>query len=496
MKATKAEQHPWAMLVTLSIGFFVVVLDSTIVAVVQPVIQTDMGTDINGAVWVSSGYLLGYVAPMLPAARLGDRVGPKQLYVVGLSLFTAASLGCALAWSIESLVAARVVQGIGAALLAPQTMTLINRVFPKDSLGAAMGTWGAILGVASMAGPLVGGLITQFADWRWIFVVNLPIGVIGVLAATRYVPRLPVIATRPFSILSIAISMTAVTLIVGGIQQGERYDWAPWSLACLACGVLAMVVFARRETAANAHALLPRKVFAHRNFTIACAVAICLGASVSTLIIPPMFYLQAARGMSALNAALVWMPMMVVAIGVSPFVGRLVDRVHPRAILVPGFTAFATAVACFAWGAIVEAPGWVFYAAAALAGIGSACTFGPLSATATRRLPDELIATGSGVYNTVRQFGAVLGSAAIGALMQNRVTALAPNTSFAPNSEGASPDGVGTDVSAAMGQSMVLPVVLLVSAAALCCALRRETGKLWRRDKIDCDGEHQTTRGN
>src|SRR3954465_4206700 len=169
------ERSPWPALWALVLGFFMILVDTTIVSVATPAIMTDLGTDVDGVVWVTSGYLLAYAVPLLITGRLGDRFGPKRIYLIGLVVFTLASLGCGLSGTLELLIIARAVQGLGAALMTPQTMAVITRTFPPANRGAAMGLWGATAGVATLVGPLVGGLLVDGFGWEWIFFINIPV---------------------------------------------------------------------------------------------------------------------------------------------------------------------------------------------------------------------------------------------------------------------------------------------------------------------------------
>ncbi len=182
-------KKPWPALWALVVGFFMILVDSTIVSVATPTIAQALDADINAVIWVTSAYLLAYAVPLLITGRLGDRFGPKVLYQAGLVVFTLASLWCGLAGSIEVLILARVVQGLGAAMMTPQTMAVITRIFPPQNRGAAMGLWGAVAGVASLVGPIVGGLLVDGLGWEWIFFVNVPVGVVAFVLAQRFVPR-------------------------------------------------------------------------------------------------------------------------------------------------------------------------------------------------------------------------------------------------------------------------------------------------------------------
>ena len=179
--------NPWHALWALCIGFFMILVDSTIVAVANPAIMEDLGTDINKVVWVTSAYLLAYAVPLLVTGRLGDRFGPKNLYMIGLVLFTGASLWCGLSGSVEMLIVARAFQGLGAAMMTPQTMAVITRTFAPNKRGAAMGLWGAVAGVATLVGPLAGGVLVDNLGWEWIFIVNVPVGVIAFLLSLIHI---------------------------------------------------------------------------------------------------------------------------------------------------------------------------------------------------------------------------------------------------------------------------------------------------------------------
>lgn len=182
---TAEATSPWRALWALVVGFFMILVDMTIVSVATPAIMTDLGAGVDAVVWVTSGYLLAYAVPLLITGRLGDRFGPRRVYLAGLAIFTLASLWCGLTSSVGWLVAARVVQGLGASLMTPQTMAVITRTFPADSRGKAMSLWGSVAGVATLVGPVLGGLLVDALGWEWIFFVNVPVGVVGLVQIGR-----------------------------------------------------------------------------------------------------------------------------------------------------------------------------------------------------------------------------------------------------------------------------------------------------------------------
>ncbi len=224
------------------VGFFMILVDATIVAVANPSIMDKLGASYDSVIWVTSAYLLAYAVPLLVGGRLGDRFGPKNLYLLGLTVFTAASLWCGLAGSIGMLIAARVVQGIGAALLTPQTLSTITRIFPAERRGVAMSVWGATAGVATLVGPLAGGVLVDRLGWQWIFFVNVPIGIIGLGLAVLLIPVLPTQKHR-FDMLRVLLSGVGMLLIVFALQEGQSHQWAPWIWGTIAGGLGFMAGF-------------------------------------------------------------------------------------------------------------------------------------------------------------------------------------------------------------------------------------------------------------
>lgn len=218
--------RPWPALWALCLGFFMILVDSTIVSVATPAIMTDLRADVDEVVWVTSAYLLAYAVPLLITGRLGDRVGPKNLYLTGLTVFTLASIWCGLTSQINDLIVARVFQGFGASMMTPQTMAVITRIFPANNRGRAMGLWGAVAGVATLVGPILGGVLVDALGWEWIFFINVPVGLVGFYLAWRLVPALPT-HTHRFDLLGVALSALGMFCLVFGIQEGQSYEWGP-----------------------------------------------------------------------------------------------------------------------------------------------------------------------------------------------------------------------------------------------------------------------------
>src|SRR5689334_6352476 len=248
------------------VGFFMILVDSTIVSVANPSIMTSLGASYDSVIWVTSAYLLAYAVPLLVAGRLGDQFGPKNLYLLGLTVFTAASLWCGLSNSIGMLIVARVVQGFGAALLTPQTLSTITRIFPAERRGVAMSLWGATAGVATLVGPLAGGVLVDGLGWQWIFFVNVPVGIIGFALAVWLVPAMPTTKQR-FDLVGVALSGVGMFMIVFALQEGQSHHWAPWVWGMIAGGIGFMAAFLVWQSVNPHDPLVPLGIFGDRDFT-------------------------------------------------------------------------------------------------------------------------------------------------------------------------------------------------------------------------------------
>ncbi|MGC5172343.1 DHA2 family efflux MFS transporter permease subunit [Micromonospora sp. DT81.3] len=483
--ATSA-RSPWPALWALVIGFFMILVDTTIVSVANPAIKAALDPETNNldnVVWVTSAYLLAYAVPLLITGRLGDRFGPKRIYLIGLTVFTLASLWCGLSGSLEMLIAARAVQGLGAALMTPQTMAVITRTFPPNRRGAAMGLWGATAGVATLVGPLAGGLLVDGFGWAWIFFINIPVGVIAFVLAWMLVPDLPTSPHR-FDIVGVFLSAIGLFLIVFGLQEGEHYDWGViwgpitvWGV--IIAGVIVMGIFIWTQARTKNEPLVPLPLFKDRNFGVANIAIAAVGFTVTSMSLPLMFYIQLARGLTPTQSALLLIPMALLSGVLAPFAGKLLDRTDPRFLLVPGLLFVAGSLFWYSSLMATDAPIWMFLLPSAMMGIGNAGMWGPLATTATRNLPMHQAGAGAGIYNTTRTVGSVIGSAAIAAFMQSRLEANLPGAGSSGGDFGTGgqlPAFVVEGFSTAMAQAILLPAsALLVGLVAVLFIQRPNT---------------------
>ncbi|KUI04392.1 MFS transporter [Mycobacterium sp. IS-3022] len=467
-----ASPNPWHALWAMMVGFFMILVDATIVSVANPAIMARFDASYDAVLWVTSAYLLAYAVPLLVAGRLGDRFGPKNLYLLGLTVFTVASLWCGLSDTIGMLIAARVVQGVGAALLTPQTLSTVTRIFPAERRGVAMSVWGATAGVATLVGPLAGGILVDALGWQWIFFVNVPVGVLGVAVAIRLVPELPRHMQR-FDLPGVVLSAVAMFLIVFALQEGQAHQWTHWVWGLMALGIGVMAAFLYWQSVNPRDPLLPLVVFRDRDFSLSNFGVATIGFVATGMMVPVMFYAQAVCGLSPTRSALLTAPMAIATGVLAPYVGRIVDRWHPRPVVGFGFSVLAIAMTWLSIEMTPATPIWRLVLPLTATGIGMAFIWSPLAATATRNLPPQLAGAGSGVYNTTRQVGAVLGSAGMAAFMTWQVDSEMPPWA-ADSTQGEAgatqlPSFLHGPFAAAMSQALLLPafVALFGVGAAL-----------------------------
>nr|WP_175611335.1 DHA2 family efflux MFS transporter permease subunit [Mycobacterium sp. SP-6446] len=453
----------------MMIGFFMILLDANIVAVANPSIMAELGIGYATVIWVTSAYLLAYAVPLLVAGRLGDRFGPKNLYLLGLAVFSAASLWCGLSGSIGMLIAARVAQGTGAAMLAPQTLSMTTRLFPAERRGAALSVWGATAGVATLVGPLAGGVLVAALGWEWIFFVNVPIGIVGLGLAIWLIPALPTHKQR-FDLVSVALSGMGIFLIVFALQEGQSAGWGPWIWALILAGIGFVAAFIYWQSIQAHEPLIPLEIFRDRNFSLSSLGVALVSFATTAMVLPLMFYAQAVCGLSPTRSALVAAPMAITNGLLAPIVGKIVDRSHPRPVVGSGFSVLAIALTWLSIEMTPSTPIWRLTLPFIAIGVGIAFIWSPLAATAGRNLPLHLAGAGGGVYSATRQLGAVLGSAGIAAFMTSRVTTAVglPSGGHLQRTDGVIvqlPSAVREPFSAAMSQSTLLPACIALFGA-------------------------------
>jgi len=376
-------------------------LDATIVNVALPEIGADLDTDVSGLQWVSTSYLITLASLILLGGALGDRFGRRRVFVVGIVWFTVASAACGLAPNVETLVAGRLLQGVGGALVAPGSLALIQASFHRDDRAAAVGSWSALGGVAGALGPFLGGWVVDGPGWRWAFLLNIPLAGLA-LVATRAVPESSdPDATRGFDVAGAALAVATLAGITWTlISAGERGWDDPVAIAPGLAGAVTAAVFVRIQRRSR-HPLVPPRLFASRTFTVLNLATFTLYAALGTLFFLVVYQLQVALGWRALSAGSALLPATLIMLLGSTRSGRLAERIGPRPQLVVG--PLLVAAGFVVLSGIEPGSSWVtgVLPGAVVVGLGLVTLVAPLTASVMGSVDDAHVGTASAVNNAV-----------------------------------------------------------------------------------------------
>jgi len=502
--------NPWVVLIVVSLGFFMTLLDLTIVNIAIPNMIDKLHASLNDVLWVINAYALVLAVLLITCGRLGDLLGQRQMFFAGVALFTASSAACGLAPTPGWLIAFRAIQGLGAAMLMPQSLAILTMVFPPDRRGAAFGVWGAVAGVATIAGPTLGGLLVTAFDWRYIFFINLPIGIAVLILTVVFIPDLRTGQRHRFDIGGIVLASLALLVLCYALVEGQKYNWGAIKsfisiplLFGVGAVLLGLFVYqqARRQ---DGEPLVPFALFRDRNYALMNLVTGFIAIGMLGIFLPFTIYLQSVLGFSALKAGLTMAPASLVSMFVAPVAGRMSDRIGGKYILMVGLVLFAVGMGSIAVIAQVNSAWYDFLAPQFVAGIGIGCTFAPMITVAMRNVNPMLAGAASGVFNTTRQVGTVIGTAGVGALLQNRLIAgfteqinlrgahlpaaardrlLAGFQSAAKGGLGVGPShqsaGLASQVFthgfvAAMRPSVLVPILFLLAGAVSCVFVKQQ----------------------
>ena len=415
--------NPWKTLIVLCLGFFMVLLDTTIVSIAVPRIVDGLHSSLDQILWVLNAYVLVFAVLLLPAGRLGDIYGERTLFAAGVIVFTLASVVCGLAHDTNQLIVGRVIQGVGGALLTPQTIAILIAVFPPERRGAAFGVWGAVAGAAAIIGPAMGGAIVSSLSWQFVFFVNLPVGILTLVAMFAFVPNLRRDGEHSLDPVGIVLVGGGLFGVIFGLIEGPRYGWGTIGAGItvtevIIAGVLVLAAFLLWERRHH-QPLLPLSMFGNRNFSLLNWVGAVMEFAILGFFLPLTIYFQSVLGMSARDAGLAISPLPLASMVLAPVAGILADRLGGKFILMAGLAFFAAGIGWFALAATTTSTWLTFLPPLLLAGVGMGCIFAPLGAMAMRDVAIEEAGAASGIINTTRQLGAVIGGAVIGAVLQS-----------------------------------------------------------------------------
>ncbi len=434
----------------VSIALFMVVLDNLVVTTALPSIRADLDATIQSLEWTVNAYTLSFAVLLLTGAALGDRFGRRRMFAIGLGVFTVASAAAALAPTTELLIAARALQGAGAAAVLPLTLTLLSEAFPAGKRGLVIGLWSGISGLGVAIGPLIGGAVVDGISWHWIFWINVPIGLVLIpLAATKLTEsRGP---AKQLDIPGLVLGGLGLLGVVYGIVRGNELGWTSTTImASIAAGLALLGAFAAWELR-TPHPMLPLRFFRSRTFAAANGVGFVMyfGVFGSIFLLAP--FLQVTQGLSPLEAGIRTLPWTGMPMLIAPIAGMLSDRIGARPLMAGGLALQAGAIA---WLAAISTP-TVPYAELVIpfmmAGAGMALVFAPSANAVLGSVRQQETGQASGATNAIRELGGVMGVAVLASV-------------FASNGSYASPQAY-TDgmVSAAWVGAAVLALGALIA---------------------------------
>jgi EmrB/QacA subfamily drug resistance transporter len=421
--------HKAWTLILASLGLFMVALDTLVVTTALPVLRVDLHASLSELEWTVNAYNLAFACFLLTGAALGDRFGRRRMFSVGLFVFTAASAAAALSPSVSALIAARTVQGIGAAMVMPLTLTLISEAFPEDKRGAAIGLWGGISGLAVAAGPVVGGAVIDGIDWHWIFWLNVPIGLALIpLSALKLTESF---GPRPkLDPVGLVLAGAGFLSLTWGLVRANAIGWSSTEVvATLALGVALIVAFVAWERQA-ASPMVPLRLFRSRGFSAANAVSFFMYAGLFGAVFLMAQFLQTGLGDSPLGAGVRLLPWTATPMIVAPIAGMLADRFGNRPFMVLGLSLQAIGLG---WVASIAGQ-HVSYAelgvALTIAGVGTSFCFPTVANAVLASVPLEEAGVASGTNSSFRELGGVFGVAVLAAVFTHHAVYSSANAFF------------------------------------------------------------------
>ena len=419
-----AEQNrKWWTLGAVAFGLFMIMLDNTVVNVALPTMQKDLHVGRSELEWIVVAYALTFAALLITGGKLGDLYGRRRIFVVGLVIFTLASLACGLSSSIGVLIAARAVQGVGSALMNPATLSIISATFAPKERGQAIGIWAGVSALALAIGPLVGGVITENIGWNWIFFINVPVGALAIV-----VSQLVIRESRDTSheqSIDIPGLLTSIGFLFSlsfGLIEGNAHGWTSGEILGL---FGAAVVFLAALIALELRQRLPMldlSLFRIGAFAGANIVAMMVSLAMFGVFFFVSLYVQQILRYSPTQAGAIFLPMTVLIILIAPVAGRFSDRIGSRWLMGGGMTLLGVSL-LFYQRTGIHSNFWTLLPAMLLGGVGMAMTMSPMTSAAMGAVPVDKAGVGSGVLNSFRQVGGSLGIAVMGAILASYIPA-------------------------------------------------------------------------
>ena len=407
-------QRSWALALT-SVAFFMTALDALVVVTALPAIHASLGGSVGTLEWTVNAYTLPFAAGIITAAAIGDKFGRRRMYVAGLLLFTIASAACALAPNASALITARAIQGLGAALVTPLSLTILAAVFPPERRGTIVGIWGAIGGLAVAGGPLVGGAVVQGLDWHWIFWINVPVGLAAACLSTFRLPESRGQARR-LDIVGLVLVAAGALALAWGLVRTTDVGWGSAQVIIALClGAVLIAAFIAWERRV-AEPMLPLRLLRIRAFTAANATGFLTMASITAAAFLMSQFFQLGLGYSPFATGLRFLPWTATPLVIAPIAGRLADRIGAMPLMAAGLALQAGGLAWVALDITAGATYAELVLPLVIAGVGISMAIPTTPTAALGAVSPAEIGTASGVLNTLQRFGSVFGVAIVAAV--------------------------------------------------------------------------------
>ena len=409
MTSTTRSRPGWTLAI-VSLALFMTALDNLVVGVALPSIRADLSGSIESLEWTVNGYTLAFAVFLLTGAALGDRFGRRRMFIGGLALFTLASAASALAPSIEALIAARALQGLGAAIVTPLTLTLLSEAVPVERRGMALGVWAGVSGLGVAMGPVVGGAVVEGISWQWIFWLNVPMGLVLLPLAVRLL-RESHGPNERLDLPGVALAGSGLLGLTFGIVRANALGWTSATIVgSIAAGVVLLIAFLAWERR-TPHPMLPPRFFRSRGFsaTNAASFAMFFGTFGSVFLLSQFF--QVAQGLPPLEAGARTLPWTAMPMLVAPIAGILSDRIGPRPLMAAGLALQSAAIAWLGLASAPDTPYAELIAPLAMAGFGMALVFAPSANAVLASVRPSEAGQASGATNAIREVGGVMGVA-------------------------------------------------------------------------------------
>ncbi|MCU7730471.1 DHA2 family efflux MFS transporter permease subunit [Actinoplanes sp. KI2] len=407
-----------AVLAAVGIPTFMVTLDNLVVSTALPVIRTDLHASITELQWFVNAYTLPFAAFLLTASALGDRIGRRRMFLAGIVVFTLASLAAGMATESWQLTAARAIQGLGGAAVAPLALTLLAQAVPDNLRTMAVGVWGGISGLGVAVGPVVGGAVVDGLDWHWIFWLNVPVGVVAVILAATVLDESRGGARR-LDPLGLALSASGMLLLIWGVVDGPDKGWTSARvLSMLISGTVLIAAFIAWQ-ARNKHPMLPLSLFRSRGFSLVNVVTLTFSAGTFGAVFLLAQFFQVVQGLSPLDSGLRTLPWTMAPMVVAPLAGLFGDRIGQRNLIFAGQVLLAGAILWMGLTTSATVSYSHLVAAFAMAGVGMGLTFAPISTMALASVTEQQRGVASGANNTIRELGVAVGVAALASIFSS-----------------------------------------------------------------------------